>query len=60
MAHKFKLRQLVTLAPAGSGTGRNVKFEVVRLLPEEHGINHYRIKSLLDGHERVVTESELS
>jgi hypothetical protein len=61
MAHKYKPRQSVTFAPAGmGGTGRNVKFEIVRLLPEEHGINHYRIKSVLDGHERVVTEGELS
>ena len=61
MTHKFKPSQTVTYTPAGlGGTNRNVKFEIVRLLPEEHGINHYRIKSVLDGHERVATESELS
>jgi len=61
MTHKFKARQSVTLAAvATTGTGRNARFEIVRLLPEERGINHYRIKSVIDGHERVVTEGELS
>lgn len=35
-------------------------FEIVRLLPSEHGNPQYRIKSLRDGHERVVTESDLA
>jgi hypothetical protein len=61
MSHKFKTSQRVTYNPAGmGGSDRNGKFEIVRLLPEEHGINHYRIKSVLDGHERVATEGELS
>jgi hypothetical protein len=41
------------LRPLGS-------FTIVRTLPEEHGIFLYRIKSLTDGHERVVMESEVS
>jgi hypothetical protein len=61
MRHKFKANQTVTYSPTGfGGSHRNVKFEIVRLLPEEHGINQYRIKSVLDGHERVAMESELS
>ena len=58
--HKFKNGQSVTLVrrryertPAGS-------FTVLRALPTEHGINQYRIKSTADGHERVVSEAELS
>jgi hypothetical protein len=35
-------------------------FEIVRLLPAERGNPQYRIKSLRDGHERVVTESDLA
>lgn len=35
------------------------QFRIVRLLPVEHGIRQYRIKSVKDGHERVVMESEL-
>jgi hypothetical protein len=46
--------------PGGSVTDRNARFEIVRLLPAERGINHYRLKSLIDGHERVAMEAELS
>ncbi|HUZ72169.1 MAG TPA: hypothetical protein VMU87_04230 [Stellaceae bacterium] len=61
MTHKFKTRQTVTYFPAGpGGADRNVKFEIVRLLPSERGINQYRLRSILDGHERVAMESELS
>lgn len=61
MAHKFKPTQTVTYVPTGvGGADRNVKFEIIKLLPEEHGVYHYRLKSLLDGHERVARESELS
>jgi hypothetical protein len=35
------------------------RFEIVRSLPETHGIQQYRIRSLMDGHERVVMESDL-
>jgi hypothetical protein len=34
-------------------------FEIVRPLPPEQGSPQYRIKSLRDGHERVVVESDL-
>jgi hypothetical protein len=61
MSHKFKIKQTVTYAPAQMGsTDHRARFEIVRLLPEEHGVNHYRLKSILDGHERVAMESELS
>jgi hypothetical protein len=57
---KFSLNQIVDfvawdfrLTPLG-------QFEIVRLLPIEHGIRRYRIKSLKDGHERVAIESELA
>jgi hypothetical protein len=32
----------------------------VRLLPAEASDQQYRVKSTLDGHERVVKESQLS
>lgn len=34
-------------------------FEVVRILPAERGNNQYRIRSVVDGHERVVMEGEI-
>jgi hypothetical protein len=60
MTHKFKAGQKVTLAPSGYGSNRQTNFQVVRPLPSERGINQYRIKSVVDGHERVALESELS
>jgi len=63
MSHKFKPGQTVRYASGVGGTsaaGRNARFEIVRLLPAERGIYHYRLKSLIDGHERVAMEGELS
>lgn len=63
MSHKFKTGQTVRYAPSGFGVAvsdRGARFEIIRLLPSERGINHYRLKSLLDGHERVAMEGELS
>ncbi len=59
-AHRFHAGQTVTLLPNRYGSNRNGSFEVTRLLPAEHGINHYRLKSVADGHERVAAEDELS
>jgi hypothetical protein len=35
-------------------------FKVVRLLPEAASVLQYRVKSQLDGHERVVREDQLT
>ncbi len=60
-ARKFKTGQQVNVAANNrSGTMRGGTFTVVKLLPEERGLYQYRIKSVVDGHERVVLESELS
>jgi hypothetical protein len=60
-AHKFKTGQQVTVAPNNrSGELRGGTFTVVRPLPEERGVWQYRIKSITDGHERVVLEIDLS
>ncbi len=58
--HKFRVGQTVTLVPNRYGTSRLGGFKVTTLLPQERGINQYRLKSTTDGHERVVSESELS
>ena len=61
MIHKFRVKETVTYSPAMlGGAHRNVRFEIVRLLPTERGIHQYRVRSLVDGHERVALESELS
>jgi hypothetical protein len=58
--HKFKVKQSVELIAQDRGMRPAGRFEIVRTLPTEHGILQYRIKSLLDGHERVVTEGEIA
>jgi hypothetical protein len=57
--HKFKAGQLVRVLPNHNVSDARGSFKVVRVLPTEHGVNQYRIKSETDGHERVVTESEV-
>lgn len=57
--HKFRTGQQVTLAPNRNYGLRGGTFKVVRLLPEERGVCQYRVKSVTDGHERVLLESDL-
>lgn len=60
-AHKFAVGQRVRFLPdrlqlrADQGW-----FKVVRLLPETANVLQYRVKSQLDGHERVVREDQLT
>jgi hypothetical protein len=35
-------------------------YEIVRLLPAERLGNQYRVRSVADGHERVVPEMQLT
>jgi hypothetical protein len=59
VAHKYRVGQVVTaranmfrITPPGP-------FEVVRLLPPTGMANPYRVKSLKNGHERVVLEDDI-
>lgn len=60
-SHKFKIGQSVHFAaglqhmPKARGY-----YEVTRLLPSDTQDHQYRIRSEMDGHERVVREGELS
>lgn len=58
-AHKFKAGQSVTVAVRRFEASRGGRFHIVRILPTEHGVKQYRIRSDVDGHERVVSEAEL-
>lgn len=58
--HKYLAGETVTLVPTRYGANRDGRFEVMRLLPQEQGVNHYRLKSVTDGHERVAREDELA
>lgn len=60
-AHRFAVGQTVHFSPDRyqEGNARG-SFKIVRLLPEEASIVQYRVKSQLDGHERVVREDQLA
>ena len=58
--HKFKVGKRVRFTPgAAGGDARPGFYDIVRLLPAEGSEQQYRIKSVTDGHERVVRESQL-
>ena len=59
--HKFAVGQTVRFSPgAQSSATLRGSYKIVRLLPAEANDYQYRVKSALDGHERVVKESQLS
>jgi hypothetical protein len=59
MAHKFRIGQRVTLTSKWL-SDRGGTFTIVRQMPKDSGDFQYRIKSIVDGHERMVLEAELS
>lgn len=60
--HKFTVGQTVRFSPDRNqdGTGGRGSFKITRLLPEAASVLQYRVKSQLDGHERVVREDQLA
>lgn len=60
MAHKFKPGQTVTVVVRRYESTPAGRFRIVRALPTEQGIKQYRIQSVMDGHERVVSEAEIA
>lgn len=60
-AHKFAVGQTVRFSPdRNQEGGSRGSFKIVRLLPEEASVLQYRVKSQLDGHERVAREDQLA
>ena len=60
-AHKFSVGQTVRFSPdRNQESTRRGSFKVLRLLPEEASVFQYRVKSQMDGHERVVREDQLA
>ena len=58
--HKYPVGETVHFTPgAFDQDARRGNYRVLRHLPAEGTDNQYRIKSSLDGHERVVRESQL-
>jgi hypothetical protein len=57
--HKFKIGQTVIVATRRYEFTPEGTFIIVRAVPTEHGVRQYRIRSNIDGHERIVSEAEL-
>ena len=59
--HKFQIGQIVDFTPGALTLETSIgRYEIVRHLPPEGPENQYRIKSVLDSHERVVRESQIA
>src|SRR5262249_24328103 len=61
--HKFGVGQEVSFSPDRDQQQQYAKgefFRIVRLLPEAGGTLQYRVKSEMDGRERVVREDQLA
>ena len=58
--YKFKIGDKVKLAPGRFSSNRRPFYTVLHLLRTESGANQYRVKSVWDGSECEVRESELS
>ena len=58
--HNFAVGQALHFSPGlGGGSKGKGRYKVVRQLPETGSIFQYRIKSEMDGHERVVREDQI-
>jgi len=58
--HIFAVGQTLHFSPGlGGDSKRQGRYMVVRQVPETGGIFQYRIKSEMDGHERVVREDQV-
>jgi hypothetical protein len=58
--HKFKPGQSVEFVASDLHLKLLGVFKIVRVMPSERGILQYRIKSVIDGHERVAMEGDLT
>jgi hypothetical protein len=58
--HKFSIGQALQFSPGlAEDRRRKGRYKVVRQLPETGNMLQYRIKSEIDGHERIVREDQV-
>ena len=57
--HRFKIGETVRVSQSANPNISRNSYKVVRLLPAEGRDFQYRLKSVIDGQERVVRESDL-
>jgi len=58
--HKFKVGQSVEFVSSDLRLKPLGRFTIVRVMPSERGIQQYRVKSAVDGHERMAMEGDLT
>jgi hypothetical protein len=58
--HKFKVGQSVEFVASDLRPRPLGRFTIVRVMPSERGIQQYRLKSAVDGHERMAMENDLT
>ena len=59
-AHKFSIGQALQFSPGlGQDSKAKGRYKVVLQLPETGNVLQYRIKSEVDGQERVVREDQI-
>jgi hypothetical protein len=60
-SHKFAVGQMVDFLPGpGDANVPRGKYRIQRLQPSETRDPQYRVKHAADGHERIVSESNLA
>jgi hypothetical protein len=60
VTHKYKVGQSVEFIASALHPRALGPFKILRVMPSERGVLQYRVKSVMDGHERMVLESELA
>jgi hypothetical protein len=61
VAHKFRVGERVRFQATGLTSSQTGIYEVTALMPQERGAGfQYRLKSKVDGHQRVALEDSLS
>lgn len=60
MTHKYKVGQILDLLPhRGSSSRQAGRCEVLRLLPYEGSVLQYRVQSVAETCQRIVSENDL-
>ena len=60
MMHKYAIGQVVSLLPSRTQSARqSSQCEILHLLPFEGHSVQYRVQSLLEKHQRIVSEGDL-
>jgi hypothetical protein len=54
--HRFQIGQTVVVSTYGAPPG---PYSITRLLPANQGVPNYRGKSLVDAHERAISENAI-